>query len=286
MITAAPALCVSLRLSTSLCVSPCICVSLHLYAFLSLPRLLCVSLFFCVSSASLPVFLHIGVSEGLLRLSASIFSASSLCVFSASSLYLLGPLCVFLRVHSSLCVFSAPLQRRLSSSRSAFFYVFRHPSTCLPLSASLCVLTGRNHPASLCREKLSACFCVFLLISACLCVSVFTFPGSDCAFSAFFCVSLLYISLLYVFSKSLSVSRHLCISVRLFVPLCLSAPSTSLCVSLGVTPLSTMSVHLSASSAYLVYRASSLHFLVSPASSLHFSVSSSSLCRHKEAQTV
>ena len=134
---------------------------------------------------------------------------------------------------------ASPLQRRLSSSRSASFYVSRHHLRVFPslrLSASLCVLTGRTHPASLCREKFSACFCVFLLISASLCVSPRLCLCISCAFSAFFCVSLLYISLLYPFSKSLSVSLHICISVRLFVPMCLCAPSTSLCVSLGVTP--------------------------------------------------
>ena len=127
-----------------LCVSASICVSLRLYVCLAFSASLCSSASLPRLSASLPrlsssfhISLSVNVSRSLLRLSASIFSlnipASSLLLSASSpASSLLGPLCVSLRVHSSLCVFSAPQQRRLCSSRST-------SSTCLPLSTSLCV---------------------------------------------------------------------------------------------------------------------------------------------------
>ena len=238
---------------------------------LSLPLLLCVSLFFCVSSASLPVFPHIGVSERLLRLSASIFSLRLLSFFlrllsAPSQLLLCTSWALSASVHSSLCVSLVGIILRLYAERSSprvsasfcvslrlsaslcvsprvspclCVSVFAFPAPFLRFSASLfstslcCTSSLSLSPSlyifvSLCREKLSACFCVFLLISASLCVSLrlsaslsFHFLGLTAPFLRFSAS---------LFSKSLSVSLHLCISVRRFVPV--SLRPLHLCASL------------------------------------------------------
>ena len=205
-----------------------LCVYLCLSASLRLPRLLCVSLFFCVSSASfcvssasLLVFPHIVVCERLSVPPTSIcfhllfeypcVFSTSFCVFS--SFFSLGP-----SVRLTTCTFVS--LRLLCSSAAASLFVplyVIYVSPPLYVSLRLSVLTGRSHPASLCRdaERRLYALCVSASSrypSASLCLSL-RHLHIWCIVRARLRVFLRLFCLSLRLSASLPVSLHLCVCI-------------------------------------------------------------------------
>ena len=165
------------------------------------------------------------------------FFSVSICVsvpLSASSAYLVYRACPSPRVSASFLLVSASLCVSPRVSASLRLHFLGLPAPFLRFSASLFSTSLFEYPC------VFASFCVFSKLLLCtswaLCASHYVYIRLS-ASSLLLCSG---VSLRLYVSLRLSASRG--ISVHLFVPLRLSAPSTSLCVSLGVTPLSTMSV--------------------------------------------